>query len=146
MWVWLTRVRSHSMAPTLTAKSLFPTYSLRRSVAIRRGDIVVFDSAEVGSRLVKRVIGLPGEGVTFVDGRVHIDGAPLDEPYASRSLLNADYRVPEGHYFLLGDNRDGSIDSRSWARPFIERRAIKGRLWLPRRHRRIRLAHSPRHR
>lgn len=63
--------------------------------------------------LIKRVIGLPGERVELVDGVVHIDGVPLSEPYARQETRDfAAVTVPDGHLFVLGDNRTNSLDSR----------------------------------
>lgn len=132
---WLTRVQSHSMAPTLRDGALALTLRLGRRATPRRGDIVVADSRELGRRVVKRIIGLPGETVDFRAGQVHIDGRPLAEPYASRSVFTDSFQVPPGHYLLLGDHRDASNDSRSWRQPYIAREAIVGRIvgrgWLP---------------
>lgn len=128
MW-WLTRVRSHSMTPTLSDGQLVLTRSLRPTHAVGRGDLVVLDSpVEPDLHIVKRIVGLPGEKVTFDAGKVSIDGRPLPEPYATRSVFRGDYQVPAGHYLVLGDNRDASSDSRSWSRPYVPRSALRGRL------------------
>ena len=128
MW-WLTRVRSHSMAPTLTDGQLVLTRSLRSAHAVGRGDLVVLDSPlDPGRLVVKRVVGLPGEKVTLDAGRVSVAGRPLPESYASPSMFRGEYDVPPGHYFVLGDNRDASSDSRSWSRPYVPRTAMRGRL------------------
>jgi signal peptidase I len=90
-----------------------------------RGDIVVFETTDrirqrcmEGGTFVKRIIGLPGETVTVNgDGFVSIDGRRLDEPYVDpgrRGGTFGTWRVPEDAYFLLGDNRRQSCDSRSW--------------------------------
>lgn len=126
--LWLTRVESASMEPTLRSGALALTRALRPGTCLRRGDLVVADSAELGRRIVKRIIGLPGKRVTFHGGIVRIDGRPLREPYAAPSLYRGEFSVPAGHYFLLGDNRDASSDSRSWQRPYLSRREIAGRL------------------
>ena len=74
--------------------------------------------------LVKRVIGLPGDTVSFRDGYVYINGEKLDEPYLSQQGITAagrqeEYTVPEGCLFFMGDNRTGSYDARSWEEPYI---------------------------
>ncbi len=125
---WLTRVRSHSMAPMLPDGSLALTRRLWRSTPVRRGDLVIVDPPERGEHMVKRVIGLPGETVAIKAGEVRIDGRPLAEPYARPSVFTGTYRVPPDHYFLLGDNRDASSDSRVWRNPYIPREALLGRL------------------
>jgi signal peptidase I len=88
-----------------------------------RGDIVVFHPPNGSDEpYVKRVIGLPGETVTFHDGYVYIDGERLDEAYLDGPITACSgprYRyceveVPEGHVFVLGDNRGNSEDSRAF--------------------------------
>lgn len=126
--LWLTRVRGVSMEPALHDGQLVPTRRLRPTDAIRRGDLVLVDSGRPERGFVKRVVGLPNEHIAFTDGRVLIDGHPLDEPYAGPSIYNRQFRVPEGAYLLLGDNREASHDSRIWADPYIPRPHLKGRL------------------
>ena len=87
-----------------------------------RGDIVVFQAPPQtarrcgeGGTFVKRLIGLPGETVSERRGRVFVDGRPLDEPYIEhRDAQTGTWRVPEGEYFFMGDNRPESCDSRQW--------------------------------
>jgi signal peptidase I len=115
---------------------------------VERGHVVVFKFPEDPTRdFIKRVIGLPGETVEIRDKTVYIDGRPLEEPYArfleppGRSgeaeygLRGEGIRdnwgprlVPEGHLFVLGDNRDNSRDSRFWG--FLPRDQVKGRALL----------------
>lgn len=80
----------------------------------QRGDIVVFWPPALSTKpFIKRIIGLPGERVEIREGRVWIDDVPLDEPYI-RARPNYDApaaEVPEGQYYLLGDNRNNSSDS-----------------------------------
>ncbi len=85
-----------------------------------RGDIIVFKyPADQTKRYVKRVIGLPGDRIEIRPGEVWVNGVKLDEPYVS-SRLNLSQRsqalvtVPAHEYYVLGDNRDSSADSRIW--------------------------------
>jgi signal peptidase I len=108
---------------------------------IRRGDIVVFKYPDEPERdFIKRVIGLPGETIELKNKKVHVDGRPLDEPYVHFLEPASDdgevtsfdvrerygpVRVPPGQYFVMGDNRDNSQDSRYWG--FLPRDYVKGR-------------------
>src|SRR5215213_6567634 len=108
---------------------------------VRRGDVVVFKYPDEPDRdFIKRVIGLPGETLELKAKKVYVNGQPLDEPYVhflepaseSQEVTSFDVRerygpvrVPEGQYFVMGDNRDNSQDSRYWG--FLPRHYIKGR-------------------
>lgn len=112
-----------------------------------RGDIVVFKPPSNGKDYyVKRIIGLPGDTIGLVKGKVFVNGKQIDESYlyenASTCVVarmsscpndNKAYVVPEGMYFVLGDNREGSSDSRSWRDsengelPFVPRGEIAGK-------------------
>ncbi|MDX2150843.1 MAG: signal peptidase I [Bryobacteraceae bacterium] len=102
--------------------------------AVRRGDVIVFrDPVEGADPLVKRVIGLPGESIHIEHGRVTVNGEVLSEPYKRESGLShcaagCRFDVPAAHYFVLGDNRDHSIDSRVFG--FVPASHVMGRPWL----------------
>jgi signal peptidase I len=108
---------------------------------LRRGDIVVFKSPEEPDRdLIKRVVGLPGDRLELHRKRISINGTPLDEPFVQFleppstsgppriDDLREEYgpvTVPEHQYFMMGDNRDNSQDSRYWG--FLPESYVKGR-------------------
>ena len=131
--------------------------------AIRRGDVIIFKYPfDDNPDYVKRVIGLPGDRLRIIAGRVFINGKLLDEPYVEHAGFNADAGtdyfppldpytaetgllpqwaaeishyteadelvVPPGRYFVMGDNRDDSEDSRYWG--FVDRTAITGKPML----------------
>jgi len=93
----------------------------------RRWEIVVFRL--LGKVFVKRLIGLPGEWISIRDGRVLVDGTPLADNYVPASYLDHDNDpstyVPPGHYYVLGDHRESSNDSRVWGT--VDRRFIYGK-------------------
>ena len=106
---------------------------------VERGDVLVFKYPQDPARdFIKRVIALPGETLELRKKRVYIDGTMLDEPYV-RFIVppgegGADFdvrvqygpvTVPDGHFFMMGDNRDNSEDSRYWG--FLPQEYVKGR-------------------
>ena len=98
----------------------------------QRGDIAIFKFPDDESQLyIKRVIGLPGDKVQIIDGKVYINDSetPLDEPYLPETPEGdyGPYYVPEDSYFMLGDNRNRSVDSHEWDDPFIHIDDIKGK-------------------
>ena len=98
-----------------------------------RGDIIIFKFPDDEKILyIKRVIGMPGDTVEIHDGGVYIDGKILDEPYLETETQGefGPYTVPEGHYFMLGDNRNNSADSRYWTNTYLEREKIVGKAVL----------------
>ena len=98
-----------------------------------RGDIVIFKYPDdVSVDYLKRIIGLPGETVEIISGKVYIDGELLDEPYLSEEPTGdfGPYEVPEGCYFMLGDNREVSRDSRYWENTYVARDKIIARAFF----------------
>jgi signal peptidase I len=131
-------MQGNSMVPTLRNGEMLQVdraaYSHARP---RRGDIVIFAFPPVTSHglrfLVKRVVGLPGEEVRVERGHVFIDGHALSEPYVQipAAYYYPPRRVPSGSYFLLGDNRNNSMDSHLFGP--IPRANIAGKVILARR-------------
>jgi signal peptidase I len=129
---------SFAPAATATERAVLP----RRD--IRRGDVIVFKSPEEPDRdLIKRVIGLPGDRLELRRKLMYVNGNRLDEPYvqfleplaplgddapSKPGDLREEYgpvTVPDGQYFMMGDNRDNSQDSRYWG--FLPASYVKGR-------------------
>ncbi|HKZ54957.1 MAG TPA: signal peptidase I [Anaerolineales bacterium] len=111
------RVESISMEPSLYEGELVVVSRLAyRWREPQRGDIIVFRyPKDPTKRYIKRVIGLPGDQVSMSDGRVFVNGLPLEEPYiAANPSSSGEWVVEPGKVFVLGDNRNNSNDSRSW--------------------------------
>ena len=126
-------VPSGSMETTLPTKSAMLGWQLPFVVANpvpERGDIVTFWNEELNKVLVKRVIGLPGDEISFSGGYVYVNGEQLEEPYLmAQGVTECDetFTVPEGCFFPLGDNRTGSFDARFWETPYIPVSAIQAK-------------------
>lgn len=122
------KVPTSSMEPTMQPNSEF---IVKKTKNITRGDIVVFNSSELGKILVKRLIGMPGDVVDIRGGEVFINGSYLKEDYV---LNNSDYTgtfyVPDDGYLFLGDNRSNSADARYWDNPYIHKSAVIGKVIL----------------
>ena len=99
----------------------------------QRGDVVVFEAPDDPDTLyVKRIIGVGGDTVEVQDGEVLVNGQVQDEPYI-KEITGGDfgpYHVPEGCYFMMGDNRNKSLDARFWQNTYVEKDAILGKVVL----------------
>lgn len=112
-------IPSGSMEPTLQVGDRIIVSKLNYHFTNpARGDVIVFRFPLDPDRdFVKRVIGLGGETVAFRDSQLYINGEPVSEDYLPEGLKFPDFgpvQVPEGNYFMMGDNRNNSDDSRRW--------------------------------
>ena len=120
------RITGQSMTPELRSEDVVLMNRLSYDLGSpKRFDVVVFEREDKKPN-VKRVIGLPGETVSFVGGKVYINGEPLDESAYLDDTVETDcgeedktFTVPEGSYFMLGDNREISLDARYWKHTYI---------------------------
>ena len=122
------RVAGDAMSPTLTdGQVIIGNTSAYDSASPQRGDIVLF---KMKSEQIARIVGLPGETISFPDGIVSVNGAPLREPYLAPNTQTtapqSSYLVSTGSYFVMHDNRAKFGDSRDFGS--IARSAIEGKI------------------
>lgn len=127
-FVHIYAIPSASMSPTLDVGDHIVVTAYPHAAQPQRGDIVVFRAPRSNDVVVKRVIATPGDLIESRNGRVIISGHALAEPYlrapASSGEIAAQI-IPAGCYFVMGDNRADSLDSRSWG--VLPRERIIGR-------------------
>lgn len=150
-------IPSESMEPTLERDDRVVVNKLTYGFDdISRGDVIVFERPEGQTEeeiadLIKRVVGLPGDTLVIDDGRLLVDGEPLDEPYldegtttspgsgtplpggdgtAHRCVVDDPCEVPEGHVFVMGDNRSNSKDSRFSDLGYISSDQVVGKAFV----------------
>lgn len=131
----LYRMPSSGMEPTVRRGEIFVVSAWPyRHLAPSAGDVVVFKwPVDPSVFFLKRIIATGGSTVEIADGVTIVDGRPLREPYVEKSASRNDYsrkmpaiQVPPGTYFVMGDNRDNSDDSRRWG--FVPRSRILGKV------------------
>jgi signal peptidase I len=134
-------IPSESMSPTLEKNDRVIVNKLSyRLHDVNRGDVIVFkapDGVDPSVKdLVKRVIGLPGETIEQTNGRIYVNGKRLKEPYLTEGAIAepgpgfARIKIPEDSYWVMGDNRSNSKDSRLFPDHFIHKRDIVGRVFV----------------
>lgn len=129
-FVGLGKTESKSMYPTLQEEKLVIINKLSYiSAEPKRGDIVAVKKD--GKKYIKRVVGVPGDTIEFIDGSVVVNGYELKEPYIEENV-ETNYagviEVLENQYLLLGDNREVSLDGRYWEEKCIEKEDLVGRV------------------
>ncbi|MFD1677687.1 signal peptidase I [Alicyclobacillus fodiniaquatilis] len=123
-------VPSASMYPTIPNPCYILVNKLSLEIhGVQRGDVEVFHFPDDPKELyVKRVVGMPGDTVKVTNNAVYINGKKLNEPIITKpnEIGLGTYHVPQGHYFMMGDNRPISEDSRMWNNKYVARSAIVG--------------------
>ena len=131
-----TIVNGSSMAPTLeSADKLLIDKIIYKVGKLNRYDIVVFDYHH-SSVYIKRIIGLPGEKITIRSGKVHVNGKLLQDDPLSKDIMHYSgiakdgVKLGENEYFVLGDNRNNSYDSRYEQVGVVNKSSIIGKVWI----------------
>ena len=129
LWMPVLRIYGTSMAPTLKDGQIVVTV---KSSSFEQGDIVAFYQGN--KLLIKRFIAGPADWVDIdADGNVSVNGETLDEPYIAEKAygetnIELPYQVPDNRYFLMGDNRDVSVDSRNTAVGSVSDEQVVGKV------------------
>lgn len=130
------QVHNHSMEPTLTEGNVLLVDKISYKYRMpRRMEIITLINTKDNEELIKRIIGLPGETVRIVQGKIYIDGNAIEDikglnPPVDSGLAEYDFKLGEDEYFVLGDNREVSIDSRFKEVGPVNLKSIKGRAFI----------------
>lgn len=124
---------SGSMEPTIMTNGRFVVNKVAYvSREPQAGEIIMFYNPDAGQTFIKRIVGVAGDEIEFHDGYVYVNGEQLDESaYLGEDVeTNAigKFTVPEGKFFVLGDNRENSNDSRFWENPYVDMENISGKI------------------
>ena len=133
-----TSVVGDSMEPVLyNGQEILMNRVVYRLSSPKRGDVVVFlpNGNQNSHYYVKRVVGLPGETIQIRDGKVYVDGVPLDEDETFDKIVDAgiaenELKLAVDEFFVLGDNRNSSEDSRSGNIGAVKKDNIAGKAWF----------------
>lgn len=122
-------VPTSSMFPTIKPQDRIMATRVHNVKNLKTGDIVIFESKELGETLIKRLIGLPGDTVQVMEnGSVLINDKKINQSYViNKSTKTGIFKVPEDHYLFFGDNRSDSLDARYWKQAYISASDIKGK-------------------
>jgi signal peptidase I len=129
-------ITGNSMVPTLQdQEQIIGEKASINFVDLKRGEIIIFKHPKEPGLIIKRIIGMPGDKISLIDGYVHINGVKLDEPYLKEPktepgafISEEEIEIPQGNYIVMGDNRSYSIDSRVWG--FLPKEDITARAAL----------------
>lgn len=117
-----------SMEPTIKPGQMI--FGNRLEKNFNRYDVVVFQPNDKNILYIKRIIGLPGETLEIKKNNIYIDGKIIPSDFTKEEMIEYDnqtFIIPEGCYFLMGDNRNHSYDSRFWENPYLPEKNIQAK-------------------